>query len=54
MHHHIYNLQEKNCIYTDYIPTDKIVANGLTKSLVKPGFEKFIQIVELQDKKIKK
>ena len=43
-HHHICDLQEKNCIYTDYIPIDEIVANRLTKSLVKPGFEKFLDM----------
>ena len=46
-HHHICNLQEKNYIYTDYISIDKIIADELTKPLVKPGFEKFVQIVEL-------
>ena len=53
-HHHICDLQEKNHIHTDYIPTDEIVADGLTKPLVKPEFKKFIQIVGLQDKKAKK
>jgi hypothetical protein len=41
-HHYICNLQEKNCICTDYVPINKIVADGLTKPLVKPGFEKFV------------
>jgi hypothetical protein len=53
-HHYICNLQEKNCICTNYIPTDKIITDELTKLLVKPGFKKFIQIVKLQDKKEKK
>ena len=41
-HHYICNLQEKNCIYTDYISIDEIVADRLTKLLVKPEFEKFV------------
>jgi hypothetical protein len=41
-YYYICDLQEKNHIYTNYISTDKIVTDELTKSLVKSGFKKFI------------
>lgn len=50
-HHHIRDLQEKNRIRTEYVNTDEMVADGLTKPLAKPRFEKFVRMVGLRSKK---
>ena len=40
-YHFIRNLTEKGELRVDYIPTAEIVANSITKLLVRVAFEKF-------------
>jgi hypothetical protein len=49
-HHHIRDLHEKNRIHIEYVNTEDMVADGLTKPLSKPGFKKFVRMVGLRRK----
>ena len=42
-YHHIRDLQEKQKIQIEYIPTHQMVADGLTKPLKRPQFDDFVR-----------
>jgi hypothetical protein len=42
-YHYIRDLEDKGRIQVLYILIEDIIADGLTKPLLRPGFEKFIQ-----------
>lgn len=44
-YHHIRDLHEKNRISTKYVPSQDMVADGLTKPLSKGPFEKFVKLM---------
>jgi hypothetical protein len=45
--HHIRDLHERNRISPSYVNTADMVADGLTKPLNKPSFERFVEQVGL-------
>lgn len=48
-YHHIRDLHQKNQIRVEFVPTQDMVADGLTKPLPKPNFKRFIAQLGLED-----
>ncbi|ESZ92706.1 hypothetical protein SBOR_6918 [Sclerotinia borealis F-4128] len=48
-YHHVRDLNAKGKVNISYIPTDKMIADGLTKPLVKDAFRKFIEMLGMVD-----
>ncbi|KAI0992696.1 hypothetical protein K3495_g15489 [Podosphaera aphanis] len=48
-YHFIRDLAEKQRIAVEYIPTDEMIADGLTKPLPRNGFQKFVGELGLVD-----
>ncbi|KAI1004928.1 hypothetical protein K3495_g3288 [Podosphaera aphanis] len=46
-YHHVRELHENNRISTQYVPTNEMIADGLTKSLAKGPFQKFVKMMGL-------
>ncbi|KAI1003191.1 hypothetical protein K3495_g5014 [Podosphaera aphanis] len=44
-YHHVRDLHDKNRISTSYIPTRDMIADGLTKPLLKSPFERFVRMM---------
>lgn len=49
-YHYVRDLAEKKRIAVEYIPTNKMIADGLTKPLPKVGFVKSVRDLGLVDK----
>ena len=49
-YHHIRDLHDKNRISTKYVPSQEMIADGLTKSLPKGPFEKFVKLMGISRK----
>ena len=47
-YHHIRDLHKRNRIQVDYVPSEEMIADGLTKPLNKPLFKCFIDQLKLQ------
>ena len=52
IYHHIKNLHKKNLIQLDYVSSNDIMIDDLTKSLLKNKFKTFIKHLRLQKSKI--
>lgn len=48
-YHQVRDALEANLIELKYVPTEEMVADGLTKPLPKSGHEKFIRMMKMQD-----
>jgi len=46
-YHHVRDLYNKNLISIDFVPSNDIVADGLTKPLAKVQFNRFIKLIGL-------
>ena len=46
-YHHIRDLHKRNRIQVDYVPSEEMIADGLTKPLNKPLFKRFIDQLKL-------
>ena len=46
-YHYTRDLEDKGRIQVSYIPTEDIIADGLTKPLIRSGFERFIQQLDI-------
>lgn len=49
-YHYMCGLTEKKRISVEYIPTNDIIANGITKPLPMVSFEKFVKEISLGDR----
>ena len=48
-YHHIRDLYKKNLIHLGYVPSQDMVADGMTKPLPKDKFKRFIELIGLKD-----
>ena len=46
-YHYVRDLADKKRIALEYIPTKEMIADGLTKPLPRPGFERFVHALGL-------
>ncbi|KAI0998711.1 hypothetical protein K3495_g9490 [Podosphaera aphanis] len=46
-YHHVRELRENNRISTQYVPTNEMIADGLTKPLAKGPFQNFVKMMGL-------
>lgn len=51
-YHHVRDTYNKNLIQLNYLPTDDMVADGLTKPLVGDKFKNFVELLGLQGPKV--
>ena len=52
VYHHIKNLYQRNLIKLNYVSSENMIINDLTKSLSNDKFKKFVTQLKLQESKI--
>ena len=47
-YHYVMELQKYGKISLDYVPTDEMIADGLTKPLAKQKFKRFLELMNMR------